>query len=76
MGARARRGQGKKGQREFPAPCIRAARNLGLETLRNIAGWMEVDARLFVHISSHPELMYPLQTEGNENWTGRHFCFG
>jgi cyclopropane-fatty-acyl-phospholipid synthase len=44
--------------------------------LRNIAGWMEADARLFVHIFCHRELMYPFETEGDGNWMGRHFFTG
>jgi cyclopropane-fatty-acyl-phospholipid synthase len=44
--------------------------------LRNIAGWMEADARLFVHIFCHRELMYPFETEGDDNWMGRHFFTG
>jgi cyclopropane-fatty-acyl-phospholipid synthase len=44
--------------------------------LRNIAGWMESDARLFVHIFCHRELMYPFETEGEDNWMGRYFFTG
>ena len=44
--------------------------------LRSIAGWMEDDARLFVHIFCHRELMYPFETEGDDNWMGRHFFTG
>jgi cyclopropane-fatty-acyl-phospholipid synthase len=41
-----------------------------------IAGWMEADALLFVHIFCHRELMYPFQTRGRDNWMGRHFFTG
>ncbi len=41
-----------------------------------IAGWMETDARLFVHIFCHRELMYPFETEGSDNWMGRYFFTG
>jgi cyclopropane-fatty-acyl-phospholipid synthase len=44
--------------------------------LRNIAGWMEADARLFVHIFCHRELMYPFETEGEDKWMGRHIFTG
>jgi len=44
--------------------------------LRKIAGWMENDARLFVHIFCHRELMYPFETEGDDNWMGRYFFTG
>ncbi len=44
--------------------------------LANIAGWLEDDGRLFVHIFCHRYLMYPFQTEGEDNWMGRHFFTG
>ncbi len=43
---------------------------------RRIAGWMEPDARLFVHIFCHRELMYPFETQGQGNWMGRYFFTG
>ncbi|MFA5683620.1 MAG: cyclopropane-fatty-acyl-phospholipid synthase family protein [Lysobacteraceae bacterium] len=50
-------------------------RNHG-QLLRNISGWLEPDGRLFVHIFCHRELMYPFETEGEDNWMGRHFFTG
>lgn len=44
--------------------------------LRNIARWLTDDGRLFVHIFCHRELMYPFETEGEDNWMGRHFFTG
>lgn len=44
--------------------------------LRNIAGWLADDGRLFVHIFCHRELMYPFETQGEDNWMGRHFFTG
>lgn len=44
--------------------------------LRNIAGWLDDDGRLFVHIFCHRELMYPFETDGDDNWMGRHFFTG
>jgi cyclopropane-fatty-acyl-phospholipid synthase len=41
-----------------------------------VASWMEPDARLFVHIFCHRELMYPFEVEGRDNWMGRHFFTG
>jgi cyclopropane-fatty-acyl-phospholipid synthase len=41
-----------------------------------VAGWMEDDARLFVHIFCHRELMYPFEVEGRDNWMGRYFFTG
>jgi cyclopropane-fatty-acyl-phospholipid synthase len=50
-------------------------RNYG-HLLRKVAGWLEDDGRLFVHIFCHRELMYPFETEGDDNWMGRHFFTG
>ena len=44
--------------------------------LRKVASWMEPDARLFVHIFCHRELMYPFETDGDDNWMGRYFFTG
>jgi len=44
--------------------------------LRRISGWLENDARLFVHIFCHRYLMYPFETDGDDNWMGRHFFTG
>jgi cyclopropane-fatty-acyl-phospholipid synthase len=41
-----------------------------------VAGWMEPDARLFVHIFCHRELMYPFEVDGRDNWMGRYFFTG
>jgi cyclopropane-fatty-acyl-phospholipid synthase len=44
--------------------------------LTRIAGWLRPGGKLFVHIFAHRELMYPFQTEGDDNWMGRHFFTG
>ena len=44
--------------------------------LRKVASWLEDDGKLFVHIFCHRELMYPFETEGDDNWMGRHFFTG
>ncbi|MDX1572201.1 MAG: class I SAM-dependent methyltransferase, partial [Xanthomonadales bacterium] len=46
------------------------------QLLQRIAGWMKPDARLFVHVFCHRELMYPYETEGEDNWMGRNFFTG
>ena len=46
------------------------------ELLRRIAGWLRDDGRLFVHIFCHRELAYLFQTEGADDWMGRHFFTG
>lgn len=42
----------------------------------NIDGWLHDDGKLFVHIFCHRNLMYPFETEGEDNWMGRHFFTG
>ncbi len=44
--------------------------------LRNVSRWLKDDGRLFVHIFCHRELMYPFETEGEDNWMGRYFFTG
>ncbi len=44
--------------------------------LERIARWLAPDGKLFVHIFCHRELMYPFETEGADNWMGRHFFTG
>jgi cyclopropane-fatty-acyl-phospholipid synthase len=44
--------------------------------LRKIASWLKPDGRLFVHIFCHKEYAYFFETEGEDNWMGRHFFSG
>ncbi|MBD8637232.1 class I SAM-dependent methyltransferase [Stenotrophomonas sp. CFBP 13725] len=44
--------------------------------LGRIAGWLRSDGALFVHIFVHRTLMYPFETQGDDNWMGRHFFTG
>ena len=44
--------------------------------LGNIARWLRPGGKLFVHIFCHRELMYPFQTDGEDDWMGRHFFTG
>ncbi len=44
--------------------------------LERIAGWLEDDGYLFVHIFCHQFLAYPFETEGQGNWMGRYFFTG
>jgi len=41
-----------------------------------IGGWLKPGGKLFVHIFAHKTLMYPFETEGEDNWMGRHFFTG
>ena len=44
--------------------------------LERIGQWLRVDGALFVHIFCHRTLMYPFETDGGDNWMGRHFFTG
>jgi cyclopropane-fatty-acyl-phospholipid synthase len=46
------------------------------ELLRRIAGWLLPDGRLFVHIFTHRRFAYPFETDGDDDWMGRHFFTG
>jgi cyclopropane-fatty-acyl-phospholipid synthase len=46
------------------------------ELLSRVASWLRPDGRLFVHIFCHREFAYPYETEGSDNWMGRHFFTG
>jgi len=41
-----------------------------------IAGWLRPGGKLFVHIFCHRTLVYPFETEGEDDWMGRHFFTG
>jgi cyclopropane-fatty-acyl-phospholipid synthase len=41
-----------------------------------IGAWLKPGGKLFVHIFAHRNLMYPFETEGEDNWMGRHFFTG
>ena len=38
--------------------------------------WLEEDGKMLVHVFSHPRYFYPYETEGDDNWMGRHFFTG
>ena len=44
--------------------------------LGDISEWLKPGGKLFVHIFVHRTLMYPFETEGKDNWMGRHFFTG
>ena len=44
--------------------------------LSRIAGWLRPGGSLFVHIFAHRTCAYPFETEGGDNWMGRHFFTG
>jgi cyclopropane-fatty-acyl-phospholipid synthase len=44
--------------------------------MQRIAGWLKPGGLLFVHIFCHRHLMYPFETQGDDNWMGRYFFTG
>lgn len=46
------------------------------QLLARINGWLGPQGRLFVHIFCHRRFAYPFETEGEDNWMGRHFFSG
>lgn len=44
--------------------------------LERISSWLRPQGRLFVHIFCHRELMYPFETQADDDWMGRHFFTG
>lgn len=41
-----------------------------------IGDWLRPDGKLFVHIFCHQNVLYPFETEGDDNWMGRYFFTG
>ncbi|HSH76305.1 MAG TPA: cyclopropane-fatty-acyl-phospholipid synthase family protein [Longimicrobiales bacterium] len=46
------------------------------ELFSRIGGWLRPDGRLFAHVFCHRSFAYPFETEGADNWMGRHFFTG
>lgn len=46
------------------------------ELLKRIAGWLEPDGALFVHIFCHQELAYLFEVDDGTDWMARHFFTG
>jgi len=44
--------------------------------LARIADWLEPHGALFVHVFCHRRFAYPFDSEGDDNWMGRHFFSG
>lgn len=46
------------------------------DLFERIAGWLRPDGALFVHIFCHRNSTYLFETEGSDNWMGKHFFTG
>ena len=46
------------------------------QLMGRISTWLKPEGLLFVHIFCHRTLMYPFETQGEDNWMGRHFFTG
>lgn len=44
--------------------------------LGRVAGWLGDGGKLFIHVFCHATLAYRFETEGADNWMGRHFFSG
>jgi cyclopropane-fatty-acyl-phospholipid synthase len=44
--------------------------------LGRISHWLKPGGKLFVHIFAHRTLMYPFDTDGDNDWMARHFFTG
>ncbi|AXK71176.1 class I SAM-dependent methyltransferase [Lysobacter sp. TY2-98] len=44
--------------------------------LSRIATWLRPGGQLFVHVFCHRTLLYPFETDGQDDWMGRHFFTG
>jgi len=46
------------------------------ELLRRVASWLAPGGKFFAHVFCHERHVYPFETEGADNWMGRHFFTG
>ena len=44
--------------------------------LHRIAGWIEPDARVFLHVFCHRDTAYPYESRGDGDWMARNFFTG
>ena len=46
------------------------------QLLSRIAGWLNDDGKLFVHIFAHRTLMYPFEVHSEDDWMSKYFFTG
>ncbi len=44
--------------------------------LERVSGWLREEGRLFVHVFCHASRAYTFETDGDDDWMGRHFFSG
>jgi cyclopropane-fatty-acyl-phospholipid synthase len=44
--------------------------------LENISNWLKPEGKLFIHIFTHRKYAYFFESNGDDNWMGRHFFTG
>jgi cyclopropane-fatty-acyl-phospholipid synthase len=44
--------------------------------LENISNWLKSEGKLFIHIFTHRKYAYTFESNGDDNWMGRHFFTG
>jgi cyclopropane-fatty-acyl-phospholipid synthase len=44
--------------------------------LENICTWLKPEGKLFIHIFTHRKYAYTFESNGEDNWMGRHFFTG
>jgi len=44
--------------------------------LENISIWLKPEGKLFIHIFTHRKYAYTFESNGEDNWMGRHFFTG
>jgi len=44
--------------------------------LERVSRWLRPDGRLFLHVFCHASFAYTFETDGDDDWMGRHFFAG
>ncbi|GGZ97146.1 cyclopropane-fatty-acyl-phospholipid synthase [Arenicella chitinivorans] len=46
------------------------------QLLNRIAGWLDANGKLFIHIFAHRTLMYPFEVQNRDDWMSKYFFTG
>jgi cyclopropane-fatty-acyl-phospholipid synthase len=66
---------GRRFDRVVSVECFEHLRNWS-ELFRRISTWLEPGGELFFHVFTHRTSSYLFQTDGEDDWMGRHFFTG